>query len=311
MPISKNFDIRRKILDRLIAKRVPTYSRQQLFEKLNDILFDDEYPEISFRQFNYDIDEMKLEALKAGGELKYSRSGKQYYYEPEGFSLTGVPIQQKDIELLTQAIAILKQINGLSSTREIELIIERLAEKIGVQVNDLDDIIVFDMVPDLKGIDHLHTLLNCIIQKQPIVLHYKPFNKDAFSYIFHPYFLKEFNNRWYVFGWNEEYEEIYNVPLDRIVAYEDATVQYDESHRVSIHEYFKDIIGVTRRNAPVEELVYKFKMPRGYYVLTKPLHPSQEVIKQTKDMLIVKISVIPNKELEAVINSFGEDVEAI
>ena len=311
MPISKNFDLRRKILDRLIAKRVPKYSRQQLFDKLNEILVEDKYPEISMRQFSYDIDQMKLDALRDGGELNYDRRNKQYYYDPESFSLTGIPIQQKDIELLTQAIAILKSINGLRSTRELELIIERLAEKIGVSVKDLEGVIVFDEVPDLKGIEHLNRLLNKIIEKQVIVMHYKPYEGNEISYIFHPYFLKEYNNRWYVIGWNEEEDMIYNVPLDRIVDFEDSYSEYNDTKRVSSTSYFKDIIGLRKNDGKPQKLTYQFQKPRAYYVETKPLHHSQKKVKETENYIQFEINVIPNPELKSLISSFGDDVKSV
>ena len=53
----------------------------------------------------------------------------------------------------------------------------------------------------------------------------------------------------------------------------------------------------------------KFSENRFQYVLTKPLHPSQTIISE--DDRIIEISVIPNKELEALILQFGSDVEVL
>lgn len=311
MPISKNFDLRKKILDGLIAKRLPAYSREELFDKLNNTLLDVDYQEISKRQFAYDIEQLKLEAFRLNGELKYNRSTRYYYYEPEDFSITGIPVSNKDIELLTQAIAILKQINGLKTTRELEIIIERLAEKIGVNVSDLDDVILFDNVPGLRGIEHLNGLLNAAIAKTPINISYKAFGKPKSEFTLHPYFLKEYNNRWYIFGLNEKYKEINNIPLDRILAFEEASIGFDNGKNQSPKSYFKDIIGVTRNDTPRETLYFEFKMPRGNYVLTKPLHHSQKEELSTNDKLVVSIKVIPNKELESLIASFGGDCKQI
>ena len=53
----------------------------------------------------------------------------------------------------------------------------------------------------------------------------------------------------------------------------------------------------------------KFSEHRFPYVLTKAIHKSQRVVDIEKRM--VEIKVIPNNELEALILSYGKDVEVI
>ncbi len=320
MPEFKNPRERIKYLDQLIISN-KKYSAGEMLDKLNDWMENQEYSPISRRQFMKDIDKMKELASYDGIDMVYSRIDRQYvykrmgedgeYYKDLDYSLSGIPINKQDIELLTQAIAILKEIHGLKKTKELEVIIGRLSEKIGVKVSDLEGVIHFDAVPNLKGIEHLNTLLNKIIAKQVLVMHYQPYDAPEMSYIFHPYFLKEYNNRWYVFGWNEESDAIYNVPLDRIVAYEDDHMPFNEEKRINPDEYFKPVVGVTRNEGKPQKLQYKFKRKRASYVRTKPLHHSQVVMKETDEFVIYQIKVIPNKELEAMILSFGDDVERV
>ena len=307
MPVNKNYDLRKKILDRLIMKK--RYGKEELLDELNDQLSADSYPIISMRQLGYDIDAMKTEALKLDGEIIYSRGDKCYYYEPEDFSLTGIPINKDDIQLLTQALAILRQINGLKNSRELESIIERLGEKLGISTEDLGEILVFDNVPGLKGIEHLNGLLKMVIDKQPILLQYQRYaDPEPQLLTVHPYFLKEYRGRWYVFGWNDEARKIHNYPLDRIIAFDEAYVEFDDKHRVSCQSWLKDVVGVTRNDGKAQTIEFKLKKPRGYYVETKPIHPSQKKVNENENEMTFKIKVIPNKELDSVLASFGEDL---
>lgn len=71
---------------------------------------------------------------------------------------------------------------------------------------------------DLKGIQHLSTLYEAIINKQVLEITHQDFKtEEPYSVIFHPYFLKRYNNRWFLLGLNEETcIPIWNLALDRI-----------------------------------------------------------------------------------------------
>jgi predicted DNA-binding transcriptional regulator YafY len=76
-------------------------------------------------------------------------------------------------------------------------------------------------------------------------------------------------------------------------------------------EYFKDIVGVTvpKEHPVAEKVVLKFDAARFPYIVSKPIHPSQEVISEEDCTL--QISVRPNKELESRIFSYGPQVEVL
>jgi hypothetical protein len=60
---------------------------------------------------------------------------------------------------------------------------------------------------DLKGIEYLSQLYDAIINEQVLEVEYQDFkSEEPFTLTFHPYYLKQYNNRWFVFGLNEELE---------------------------------------------------------------------------------------------------------
>ena len=78
---------------------------------------------------------------------------------------------------------------------------------------------------------------------------------------------------------------------------------------IDFETYFDDVIGASVAPRDKIDIQLKFSEHRFPYVLTKAIHKSQRVVDI--DNRIVQISVIPNNELEALILSFGKDVEVL
>lgn len=76
--------------------------------------------------------------------------------------------------------------------------------------------------------------------------------------------------------------------------------------------YYKDVIGVTvnEGNRPRNVRIW-IDRANAPYVLTKPLHPSQEVVEERPDGVVVKIRVKQNFELERRILGFGPAMEVL
>lgn len=147
------------------------------------------------------------------------------------------------------------------------------------------------------------------MNKQPLRIVYQKFDGSERVWRIHPYYIKQYNNRWFLFGLNDKYRTITNIPLDRIKEFSPVGIEYIDNENIDFEEYFDDVIGVTIKDAPVENIILKFAPERYPYIVSKPLHGSMKFVDP--DNCIVQISVIPNRELEAVIYSFGDQVEVI
>jgi predicted DNA-binding transcriptional regulator YafY len=143
-------------------------------------------------------------------------------------------------------------------------------------------------------------------------IYYKSFKDEDYHLIFHPYYLKQYNNRWFVFGMHAEYKEpCWNLPLDRIMTLEEIDSGYTYTD-IDWEDYFYDIIGVTKpADCKIEEVELIFSKEQAKYISTKPLHPSQKSTILVSGELQVKLRIIPNYELEMKILSFGEKVRVI
>jgi len=148
---------------------------------------------------------------------------------------------------------------------------------------------------------------------------YKEFKSpEPYTIFYHPQFLKQYNNRWFVFGKNEnppqerENIEVWTLSLDRILTIAESDHPYLESEMDWEEDYFFDIIGVTRiQGQEPEEIKLWFSPKSAPYVFTKPLHHFQKPKWLEGGELEIRIRVIPNYELESVILSFGENTQVL
>ena len=85
--------------------------------------------------------------------------------------------------------------------------------------------VLFDsVVQSYKGSKHIEVLAEAIVDRRAVQVVYQPFDKPKFEALFHPYVLKQYNNRWFCIGHNPnpEFEEqrksnpYTNMALDRI-----------------------------------------------------------------------------------------------
>jgi predicted DNA-binding transcriptional regulator YafY len=97
-----------------------------------------------------------------------------------------------------------------------------------------------------------------------------------------------------------------------MISLDDSKNHYIPNRVIDPEQYFNDIIGVTYYSGmKKEKVVLQFTRERAPYVITKPIHPSQQIISEDMEGTTLCIEVIPNKELIREILSFGSDVKVL
>ncbi len=244
------------------------------------------------------------------GRFQYSR--KVYYrYEDLSFSISNQPLNDAEAEQIKSALQIFTRFKGTPQFEWVNEMIPMLESRFGL-IDRKNEVIRFESNVDLKGIEFLMPLFNAIINERVLIANYKDFKSSIYYQItFHPYYLKQYNNRWFVFGLNsDKLVPNWNLALDRIESLSETRLKYIPSE-TDWEEYFYDLIGVTRpEGIGIKEVALRFSPEVAPYVITKPLHPSQK-FKNDPSGLEVRINVIPNFELERLVLSFGEQVRVI
>jgi predicted DNA-binding transcriptional regulator YafY len=313
MAITKNPLIRYKILDKCFRNPYKTFYFETLLDTVNETLYEITGDEagIKTRQLRDDIAFMRSSegwSIELG-ELNDGKK-KVYRYEDLNFSINNAPLNDVEMDQFQSAIQVLSQFEGMPQFEGIQAIIAKLKTDLKTPTND-KPYIGFDSSQDLKGIEHFSALYNAVQNKTPLEITYKDFKtEEPYTFIFHPYYLKEYNNRWFLFGLNtESWKTDWNVAIDRIVSLSSVAITFIENELIDWQDYFSDMIGVSKaENAVLETVILHFNQLTGRYMENKSIHETQKHKWIDENTLEVKISVIINYELERLLLSYGDSV---
>lgn len=308
MATNKHAIIRYQALDKCFSNRYKLYDMEALVEACCQAIYEFTgiHDGVKRRQVYDDITFMESDQGWSI-ELEKIRDGRKVYYRYSdlNFSINNSPLSEYEIKQLKETTFMLNRFKGMPHFEWLEELTFKLEDRFHLAGNS-ESVIGFEQNQYLKGLEHISNLFNTIVNKQPIRVSYQSFKGEARTWNIHPYYIKQYNQRWFLFGCNDEYETITNIPLDRIQSFCPISIPYIESD-IDFDEYFDDVIGVTiPKGKEICEILLQFSEQRYSYITSKPLHWSQKIKDPQK--CIVSISVIPNKELISLILSFGDDV---
>jgi predicted DNA-binding transcriptional regulator YafY len=312
MPTNLHALIRYRTIDECLTKRYRKWTWQDLAESCAEKIYEYEGIETipSRRTIMYDIQYMREGKLGYFAPIVYDRNTKSYSYEDPEFSIQKFPLSKDDIFELEYALSILKNFKGFKNTTGIENIITKLEHTVTLQEASKKEIIHFDHSLNEPGQKWLHMLYDYIQHENALKITYQPFYLDQpYQRIISPYIIKEYDNRWFLICWDHTRENIRNFALDRLIAIEKEPVRYHKDRDFDASQYFEHIIGVTLpREGRIEEIVFSVSEDDAKYLITKPLHMSQQIVGTYKKETTFSIRVIPNFELESILLSFGERI---
>lgn len=263
---------------------------------------------VSTRQIYADMETMKNSlSMQAPIEAYWDGNRKYYRYSEKGFSI--VDLTDEELMELEATIRTITSFKGMPQFDWMWDIIAKLKKKYKFKGTD-KTVLLFDSNIDLKGLDKFKDLFGYIVNEQPIIINYQPFNKPSYEILIHPYYLKQYNNRWFLLGLSEGHTDLSVYPLDRIVDIKNTEESFIKNTILNDpEEFFYDVIGVTtKKDMKVEIVKLKFSKERFPYIVAKPIHPSMHIYEAEQT---VTINVKLNKELVSLILSFGNDVEVI
>lgn len=308
--------LRYQVLDRCFCDFKRKYEIDDLLEQVNDALYDLYGTEVGLRQIRDDIKYMRDRVTYNAPIKAYQYDGKKCYYryEDRGFSIFNNELSVEEVNKLRSTIEMLGKYRGAAGNAWLEEVISNLEYRFGVKANN-DNVVAFDQNSQLRGLEFLSDLIDSAVNHMPLQILYRTYSGKEKTSIVHPYHLKQYNNRWFLFGLqiSEKHENyITNMALDRIVSFSrPRDIAFIPNNDIDFSTRFKDVVGVTipEDHPEPEEVLLKFDAARFPYIISKPIHSTQQVVSEEDNTL--SIFVRPNKELEAQLFSFGHQVEVI
>lgn len=314
MPVNRNALIRYRTIDNCLRNRQRRWTLEDLMDACSDALYEYEGIDkgVSKRSVQMDIQLMRSDKLGYNAPIVVLEK-KYYTYEDPAYSITNIPLTDQDLGKLTEVVEILRQFKGFSHFQELSGMVQRLENKIYSARTHQEPIIDFEKNENLKGLEYIDTLYQAIMRKVTVQLVYHSFrSRKPNDFTFHPYYLKEYRNRWFVLGVKGKGANILTLALDRIEEIRESSVKYIPPGEFNLNRYYHDVIGVTVDiGGKPEHVVFFAEREAAPYIVTKPVHHSQQVVEVRQDGTVFSIDVQLNFELEREILGFGDRVKVI
>lgn len=314
MGTNKQAIIRYRTLDLCFRNTGRRYFIEDLIEACNQALYEQSGIQdgVKRRQIFDDISFMESEKGWSI-DLRRNKEGKRvwYRYADPGYSIGKEELNEIEKAQIQEVLTSLSRFKGMPQFSWIEDISARL--KSITMLKTQQQIIEFDQNPYLKGLEFFTDLYNAILNKCPLKINYRPFHDEtARELMIHPYYLKQYNLRWFLFGLNEEKGHIMNLALDRILSVGEVKMPYIENTIIQFSEYFEDVVGVTvLHGVEIETVILEVAKERWPYLETKPLHGSQKVVSRSENSIFIQVEIKPNYEFTSLILSLGDGVKII
>lgn len=310
MANTKNGALREAIIDRCLRSR-RGFSTQEILDRCNDALEQrGDMPVSATNTIRNDILSIEnrfciiVEQVRVGREIRYR------YKDPK-FSIFNSPLSEEEITQLSRTVNMLNRFEGMPGFEWVDELNAHLQYTINTSVTP---VVSFDENKLLRGMKYFTPLFRYITEKRVLRITYHTYKDERILVeTLHPYYLKQYNKRWFLLGLNDNRGIITNVALDRITDIEKVDTKFIPNNDIDFESYFNNIIGVSfLKGTEVEEIKLHVTKALYPYIASKPIHQSQEVVEKHEDGSVdMTINVMPNYELFQTLLSHGAGITVL
>lgn len=315
MATNKHAAIRYNALDLCFSNRGKRYDINMLVEACNKAIreFSGEAEGVKKRQVYDDIRFMESEQ---GWSIPLERvkEGRKVYfqYSDSSFSIKNRGITQTEADQFRETLSIISRFKGLKQLEWIDEVMVRLQDNFIMDKNN-EAMVSFEQNPYLEGMNHFAQLFDAVKKKTVIQITYKSFKQaEPLIMMISPWHLKQYNNRWFLFGHNHEMEKLSNLAIDRIHTIKESNAEFFENTQIDFDDYFDDVVGVTVNEASeVSKILLRIDSKTWPYIKSKPLHHSQKRMEESDQSVLIELELKINHEFTSLLFSYLDAIEII
>ena len=314
MPTDRNKLLRYQVLDRCFRDTSRIYRIGDLLDCCNQEYRRRDMKLVSRRTIQLDLQTLQDEPYNVEFDPAM-RADRCYRYSDTTFSLAVLRLTEPNRDALSRTIEVLREQYGDADEQNPQwqwMLITLQAIADGRPLETTEPFVSFENNEAFSGNVHFSVLLESIINRHPLIVRYKPYQRSEAKVLkIHPYYLKQYNSRWFLFAAEEGREGIINLALDRILRIRQWRHSYCESD-VDFTTYFDDMIGVSRNaSMPIEQVTLRVSNARYPYIETKPFSEKQRIIRHDEHTHTIAFPIRVNNEFVSKILSYGPDIEVL
>ena len=177
---------------------------------------------------------------------------------------------------------------------------------------ELKNRILLENIP--SGQQHLTTIVDAMRDGVALSMTYQSFWMDEpATFEVEPYCVKLFEQRWYMLGKSEGYDELRLYALDRIEALEPTERKFKLPKKFDAAKFFEDYYGVVLndKDFKVGSVALKADSWQSNYLRTLPLHHTQVEVERNEEYSIFEYRLCPTFDFRQKVLSLGAQVEVL
>ena len=162
----------------------------------------------------------------------------------------------------------------------------------------------------IETLPNFKTVLNAIQLQLPINFnHHSFYHLKEEIYTLKPYFLKQYQNRWYVIGETEKGYRTFGI--DRIENINIGSKKFKPKTEEA-KDKFSHVIGLNYVEHKMETIKLAFHISQKPYLVSLPLHSSQKEVNPLNDKTFdIELLIHPNFEFQQQILKYGSLVKVV
>ncbi|MEI6884194.1 MAG: WYL domain-containing protein [Bacteroidota bacterium] len=314
MPLSKNSFARYQVIDACLR------NKQRRFPNINVLL--EKCQERLDRSISRSTIEKDLRAMKDLPEpgyyapIAFDKENNGYYYTDPSYSINNIQVKDEDIDAIEMAATMLSRYREFHVVKRYAEAIDRILDVVNVRrilsKDEFEQYVQLEKPVYTRGADYIEPVIRSIQDKTVLRIAHQPFSEShPQTRTVHPYLLKEHNGRWYLVGLDETENDIRTFGLERILSIGQEPGLKFRQVKFNAREYFKYTVGVIAPQSKPPKIQLECSKQQAQYLITKPMHESQVVIREKKDSVVFGFEVHPTWEFIAMILGFREGATVI
>lgn len=318
MPANKFALLRYRIIDRCIGSEGKPYpSKEDLRSACEEALYGSDGDRISVSTIDKDLWAMRNEGdLGYYAPIKFDKAEKGYYYTDANFTIAEIPLNEDDLQAINIAAQTLFQFRDIPIFEQFGSAIEKIMDRMKISRSEsamaADQIIQFESASDYQGSEYLEPLFKAISERKTVQFAYQKFQSSLEkTYHLKPYILKEYRNRWYVIGRGVEDGRLLTFGLERIHRLQPTRESYHGLEGFDAEQFFRYAIGITVTDERPMDVELEFDAQFAPYILTQPIHASQQTIFKDEHKVRILLKVQLTIELVTTILGYADQVRVI
>lgn len=179
------------------------------------------------------------------------------------------------------------------------------------ECNNLQGRIMYESIPG--GTQFLHPVVEAMKNGYRVIICYGSFKHAAREFLFSPYALRVYKQRWYAIGESSDHPgETRTYAFDRFTQVSTTNTRFTVPKGFDVEKYFAHVYGMTNVSIDeVQDIVVRVAKEGVPYLRTLPLHASQKEIKTTEQYSDFQFHLAPNFEFTQEILSRGAEAEVL